>query len=71
MQEVLRAFLSQLYHVGIPVIKCADVKKSMQTTSFLLVSNKTSGETFVYSKIPINVYEIIQCGGLINFLQGV
>ncbi|AZN36512.1 LeuD/DmdB family oxidoreductase small subunit [Iodobacter ciconiae] len=76
-ESFARIFYRNCINVGIPVIECAEVKKINQDDIISIdiengiITNQTSGEIYSCSKIPSNVYEIIKCGGLINFLQGV
>ncbi|HFQ5065910.1 3-isopropylmalate dehydratase small subunit [Vibrio vulnificus] len=75
-ESFARIFYRNCINVGIPVIECAEAK-NIGTDDVLsidiengIITNQTKGETYPCSKIPSNVYEIIKCGGLINFLQG-
>ncbi len=71
-----RIFYRNSINIGLPILECADAaeKISQGDTVFVdlkkgVIKNETTGETFYASPFPEFMQEIIDAGGLIDYVK--
>jgi len=75
-ESFARIFYRNGFNIGLPLIECKDVSKTVSQADILRVDfdngtllNVTTHEIHSFKPIPIFMQEILKAGGLINYLK--
>jgi len=75
-ESFARIFYRNGFNIGLPLIECKDVSKTVSQADILRVDfdkgtllNVTTHEVHSFKPIPIFMQEILKAGGLINYLK--
>ncbi|HYA60512.1 MAG TPA: 3-isopropylmalate dehydratase [Candidatus Acidoferrum sp.] len=75
-ESFARIFYRNGFNIGLPLIECKDVSKTVSQADILRVNfdkgtllNVTTHEVHSFKPIPIFMQEILKAGGLINYLK--
>lgn len=70
-----RIFYRNCINVGILAIECDSTDKISKNDILEIdyqkgtIYNKTTGDEYICDKIPLHIMEIIECGGLLDYLK--
>ncbi len=75
-ESFARIFYRNGYNIGLPLIECKDISKSVSQADRLKVDfdngtilNLTTHEIYSFKPIPIFMQELLKAGGLMNYLR--
>jgi 3-isopropylmalate/(R)-2-methylmalate dehydratase small subunit len=75
-ESFARIFYRNGYNIGLPLIECKNISKSVSQTDRLKVDfdngtilNLTTREVYSFKRIPIFMQELLKAGGLMNYLR--
>lgn len=71
-----RIFYRNAINIGLPIIECPEAAKAIQANHKVkvdfdsgVITNLTTGETYVGQAFPPFMQELIACGGLVNYIN--
>lgn len=71
-----RIFYRNSINIGLPIIECAEASKGIQAGDEVevdfdsgIITNKTKGETYQGQAFPPFMQKIIDCEGLVNYIN--
>jgi 3-isopropylmalate/(R)-2-methylmalate dehydratase small subunit len=75
-ESFARIFYRNGYNIGLPLIECKDISKSVSQADRLKVDfdngtilNLSTHENYSFKPIPIFMQELLKAGGLMNYLR--
>jgi 3-isopropylmalate/(R)-2-methylmalate dehydratase small subunit len=75
-ESFARIFYRNGYNIGLPLIECKDISKSVSQADRLrvdldggIILNLTTQESHSFKPIPIFMQELLKAGGLMNYLR--
>ena len=71
-----RIFYRNAINIGLPIVECPEAAKAIASGDEVevdfdsgMITNKTTGETFQGQAFPPFMQKIIDCGGLVNYIN--